>query len=207
MLNFERSAELSSNCSFAYSMHWLLPTFPLFLVITISTSLIGLCRSYLSLPSLRGLGDLPLAAGRGRGWSRTEMEKLVNLHAQGIPLAEIAAQLNRSAVACKSRYSSHRPHLYWSDERKEAVLSLVVVLGEDWEAIGRETHLTARHCRVFYLEVLRGQRSDSWTAEEDRRLLEHCAVESGLHSDVLATTSWRNVSHILNRPSIACRKR
>ena len=135
------------------------------------------------------------------------MEKLVSFHAQGLSLTEIAARLNRSATACKSRYSSHRPYLNWTDEQREAVLSSTVVLGEDWETIGRETHLTARHCRMLYLEILRGQRSDPWTADEDRRLLDLCSVESGQHRDVLAVTSWRNVSHILNRPAIACRKR
>ena len=194
--------DLSGLCTKSHCMRSLLQ-----LLVTATVSLLGLCRAYVfPKPLLEGYSDLVLSA-RGRAWSRSDVERLVSLRAQGLALAEIGARLNRSATACKSRYATHRPQIYWSKEKKGAVLSAAVVLGEDWAAIGRETNLAAQHCRIFYLDVLRNQRSDPWTLDDDRRLLELCAVSSGLHQDVLAATSWKNVSHLLNRPSVACRKR
>lgn len=168
----------------------------------------ALCGVHLSFVlTSRWREDMQLHAGRGRAWSKSDTEVLLSLRAQGFSLADIAQRLNRTTTACRSRYTSRRPHLQWPDILRRRVLAAAVSLGEDWEAVARVTNRTAHHCRLFYLETLRNQRSDPWSAAEDSLLLQLCRFHSELHQEVLASVSWNNLSFSLNRPSIACRRR
>jgi hypothetical protein len=143
------------------------------------------------------------------------MDALVAMRHEGKDLRDISVALNRTVAACRTRYQFYRPHLQWPETLREAVLSAIVAVGEDWDEVGRRAELYPKSCRIFYLEFLRGNlERGPWTEHEDERLLGMCSAATGdaelpvtPYLNILPLNSWRNVSHLMMRSSLSCRKR